>query len=94
MNRSLLSLLHLLCALAFAFPLHAESREAKRIQQGKITKNEAQHLVLKKFPKAKILKCELKLNGNHSVWMVELVRAGDQQPSKLQVDGSSGKITP
>ncbi len=34
-------------------------REFERIDQGKITKNQAQHFALKKFPRATIKKCEL-----------------------------------
>lgn len=72
----------------------AESREWKRLREGKITKNEAQHLVLQKFPGAKIVRCELQPVNGHSFWMVDVVQPGAQAVSKVQVDGRSGKITP
>ena len=96
MKRGLLSLLlslllvSVLCASGFG---KTQSRESKRLDEGKITKNEAQHLVLKKFPGAKIRKCELKPAGKHGVWMVELVKSGDAgPPMKLTVDGRTGRI--
>ncbi len=85
-------------AIAFAFAVSsmrgADSREWKRLKEGKITKNEAQHLVLQKFPGAKIIKCELQPANDHSVWIVDVMKSGDPAVSKVQVDGLSGKITP
>ena len=72
----------------------AGSRENARLQEGKITKNEAQHLVLKQFPDATIKSCELKTTNGHSVWIVSLTKAGDKMIAKVQVDGLTGKITP
>ncbi len=69
-------------------------RENERLQQGKITKNEAQHLVLKQFPGAKINKCVLMPGKEHSVWVLEVVKAGATETTKVQVDGNSGKILP
>ncbi len=70
------------------------ARENKRLQEGKITKNEAEHLVLRKFPGAKIRKCELKTSNGHGIWVLDLVKAGANTPSKVQVDGRSGKMLP
>ena len=72
----------------------AETRENTRLQEGKITKNEAQHLVLKQFPGATIKSCELKTVNGHSVWVVSLTKSGDKTVAKVQVDGVTGKITP
>ena len=84
----------LLCTLA-ASPLNAaENREARRIHQGKITKNEAQHLALKKFPGATVKKCELTSGRDHSVWVMDVVKAGSKTVTKIEVDGLSGKVTP
>lgn len=74
--------------------LSAGSRENERLQEGKITKNEAQHLVLKQFPDATIKNCDLKMINSHSVWVVSLTKAGDKTVVKVQVDGLTGKITP
>lgn len=95
MNRS--SCLALSVAVAFAFGVSsatADSRENQRLQQGKITKNEAQHLVLKKFPGAKVRKCELKGEQGHSIWMLEVMKSGESKPMQVQVDGRTGKISP
>jgi uncharacterized membrane protein YkoI len=72
----------------------AETRENQRLQEGKITKNEAQHLVLKQFPGATIKNCELKPGKGHSVWVVSLLKSGDKTIAKVQVDGLTGKIMP
>ncbi len=84
----------LVCAFAVSSLSAAETRESKRLRQGKITKNEAQHLVMKKFPGARIKKCELKSGNSHSVWVIEMVKAGDRGATKAEVDGRSGKVTP
>ena len=69
-------------------------REFERLDQGKITKNQAQHFVLKKFPGASIKKCELRRGKKGSVWAVELVKPGEKTVTKVEVDGGSGKILP
>lgn len=71
----------------------AETREQQRLQEGKITKNEAEHLVLNKFPGATIKKCELTKGKDHSVWVLDVVKAGAHDVTKVQVDGLTGKIT-
>lgn len=82
------------CTLAVSSLSAATARENKRLQQGKITKNEAEHLVLKQFPGATIKRCVLTPGARHSVWAVELVKSGAREVTKLQVDGRSGKILP
>ncbi len=84
----------LVCAFSISSLSQAETRESKRLRQGKITKNEAQHLVIKKYPGARIKKCMLKEERGHSVWMIEMVKAGDQGVTKAEVDGRSGKVMP
>jgi hypothetical protein len=84
----------ILIAIFFGvFTAPAETRETTRLREGKITKNEAQHLVIKKFPGATIKSCELKTEQGHSVWVVSLLKA-DKQSAKVMVDGKSGAITP
>ncbi len=97
MKRSLPFLLAFLISWSAALPaMHAagSERENKRLQEGKVTKNEAQHLVLQKFPGAKIKKCVLIQDKGHGVWMLDVVKAGTLETSKVQVDGLSGKILP
>ncbi len=79
------------CAFAIS-PVQADTRENRRLRKGKITKVEAQHLVLREFPGAAIRKCELVPRGDHSIWIVTLVKAGESKPISVQVDGRSGKI--
>lgn len=71
----------------------ASSQENQRLRQGKITKNEAEHLVLRKFPGARIGRCELKHGTHHSFWIVELAPSNGSGPSRVRVDGRTGKIT-
>ncbi len=97
MKRSLPFLLALLFSCSAALPsVHAagSARENKRLQQGKITKNEAEHLVLQKFPGAKIKKCVLMQDKGRGIWMLDVIKAGSRETSKIQVDGLSGKILP
>ncbi|MBA2585938.1 MAG: hypothetical protein H0U99_05580 [Chthoniobacterales bacterium] len=82
------------CAFAVSSMNAASSRENKRLQEGKITKIEAQHLVLTKFPGATIKKCELTRGKDHSVWILDVVKAGAHDATKVQVEGRSGAITP
>ncbi|MDQ6764671.1 MAG: PepSY domain-containing protein [Verrucomicrobiota bacterium] len=70
----------------------ATARENKRLREGKITKNEAEHLVLKQFPGAKITSCELTRGEDHSVWVLNVIKAGGHDATKVQVDGRTGKI--
>ncbi|CAN5638314.1 hypothetical protein BH18VER1_BH18VER1_16800 [soil metagenome] len=80
----------------FAFsPLASgSSRESQRLVAGLITKNQAQHLALKKHPGARIKKCELTGDGAHSIFTIELVKAGERDVTTVKVDGRSGKIVP
>lgn len=82
------------CAFAFSSVTIAGSREQARIERGKITKNEAQHLVLKKYPGATVAKCVLKSGKGGDVWMVELTQAGSHDVTRVQVDGRTGKLMP
>jgi uncharacterized membrane protein YkoI len=93
MKKRLLSVL-LLTIFAATGALTAETGENQRLQEGKITKNEAQHLVLKQFPGATIKSCDLETTNGHSVWVVSFMKAGDKNVGKVQVDGQTGKITP
>lgn len=82
------------CTFAAGSVSAASSRENKRLQEGKITKNEAEHLVLRKFPGATIKKCELTRRTDHSIWVLEVIKAGAKDATRLEVDGRSGKILP
>lgn len=72
----------------------ASARENQRLHQGKITKNEAEHLVLKQYPHATIKNCQLTAGKNHSVWVMDVMKSGSQSTMKVRVDGHTGKILP
>ncbi|MGI8820104.1 MAG: PepSY domain-containing protein [Chthoniobacterales bacterium] len=82
------------CAFVGTSPASASTRENNRLRAGKITKNEAQHLVLKKYPGAQLKKCKLSGAPDHGIWLVEFVEAGGTKIARARVDGRSGKILP
>ncbi|HSH39224.1 MAG TPA: PepSY domain-containing protein [Chthoniobacterales bacterium] len=96
MNQSARSLLCVVLAgsLSTSALGQMSDREFKRLDEGKITKNQAQHFVLAKYPRAEIKKCELRSNKGASVWDVELVKAGEKKVTKVEVDGRTGKVVP
>ncbi len=97
MKRSLSFLFALIVSLNAVVPsmnAAGTARENKRLQEGKITKNEAEHIVLQKFPGAKVTKCELNTSKGHGIWVLEVTKAGANTASKVQVDGRSGKMLP
>jgi len=97
MKRSLLvvsSLALACCTFALSPASAASSRENQRLHEGKITKNQAQHLVLKKYPRASIRKCELTRGKAHSIWVLHVVPAGAHDLIEVKIDGRSGKILP
>lgn len=75
---------------ALAQPKKADANQAAH---GKITKNEAQHLVLTKYPAANIKNCELKTVNGASVWIVSFTMTGGNVPQRVQVDEQTGKLT-
>jgi uncharacterized membrane protein YkoI len=83
-----------ICTFAVSSLSAASSRENQRLHERKITKNEAQHLVLKKYPGAIVKKCELMDEKGQSVWMLQVVKPGARDATDVKVDGRSGKILP
>jgi uncharacterized membrane protein YkoI len=81
-----------ICTFAISSLSLAGTRENKRLEEGKITKNEAQHLVLNKYPGAKIQSCELTKGKDHSNWIVTLSKPGAHETTQVQVDGLTGKL--
>src|SRR3954451_1786029 len=79
----------LLTGSAFA---QMNPREFKRMDEGKITKSEAQHLVMQRFPGARVKKAELRRGKDHSVWLLDVLMRGDAKPTRVEVDGRSGKV--
>lgn len=74
-------------------PLKAASeRENRRLAEGKITKNEAQHLVLKKYPGATVQSAVLTKGKTHGIWVVNILKPGAQKSDTVRVDGQTGEI--
>lgn len=83
-----------ICTIAVSSLSAASSRENQRLHERKITKNEAQHLILKKYPGATIKKCELTDEKGQSMWTLQVVKPGGRDATDVKVDGRSGKILP
>jgi hypothetical protein len=82
----------LLISFAPTASLKAQGRgETEKLLHGKMTKNEAQHLVLKKYPGATIKQCELKKSGERSLWEVQFTNAGESDVQIARVDDRTGK---
>jgi uncharacterized membrane protein YkoI len=71
----------------------ALAAEPASAPQGKITKNEAQHLVLKKYPGARVVSCESKTANGNAVWVVTFAETGSNANRSVTVDEQTGKIT-
>ena len=78
--------------LATAAFAQMSKREMERIDQGKITKTAAQHLVLQRYPDAKVKKCELRHGKSGSVWRVDLMMPASKTVTQVEVDGKTGEI--
>jgi uncharacterized membrane protein YkoI len=86
------ALLIALILFVFAPLIRAGAREDQRLQNGQITKNEAEHLVLQKFPNATVKNCQLKNENGHSVWQVTFLKANESAAATVEVDGKTGEI--
>ena len=72
----------------------AEKSDAAPAAAGKkITQNEAQHLVLKKYPGARVVSSEEKTMNGNAVWVVTFMQTGANTAQKVSVDESTGKLT-
>jgi uncharacterized membrane protein YkoI len=94
MRFHLLSLFMVISLFTISPLYSAETRETRRLKAGKITKNQAQHLVLKEYPGAHIKSCELKQAHGRSVWVVSFHKSNDKTLTTVHVDGDTGAITP
>ena len=98
MNKNFFSLTFLVVTLSLLAlspaPAQMTKAEADRITHGKITKNQAQHLVLNKYPGAKIISCnEATANSGHSMWKVRFTVTGSNLAQNVSVDEETGKIS-
>lgn len=84
-----LSLVAVLSFLVFA-PLHAESPR-NPLGSAKITKNEAEHIALRKYPGARVTAAKLETVHGHLVWSLELATTNDGK-KPVAVDALSGRM--
>jgi uncharacterized membrane protein YkoI len=83
------SLLALALVVSFLF-LEASARDDKG--DAKITKNEAEHIALKRFPGAHVTAAKLDKAKGKLVWLVEIAKGNLPQVTKVEVDAMSGRI--
>jgi hypothetical protein len=85
-------------AAVFIFGISSMSlagpREDKQAEGTKITKKDAQHVVLFAYPGCSVEKCELVKGKDHPNWAVSVVKPGTSTATQVQVDGVTGKIIP
>jgi uncharacterized membrane protein YkoI len=72
--------------------LQASPRDPKG--DTKITKNEAEHIALKRFPGAHVTAAKLETVQRRKVWSVEIAKPNAQQVTKVEVDAMTGRIVP
>ena len=83
---SLMALSLLLCfSLLSASPLDPEG-------QAKITKNEAEHIALKRYPGARVTAAKLEKVAGGMVWMIEIAPPKSKPVIAVSVDAISGRI--
>lgn len=87
-----MKLLLLLASLSLILiaPLHAESPLDPK-GNAKITKNEAEHIALRKYPGAHVTAGKLKKVHGKLVWSLELATAGDGT-KPVAVDALTGRL--
>ena len=83
-----LALLALLCAIA---PLGASPEDSAR--HAKITKNEAEHIALKRFPGARVTAAKLETVGGKLVWSIQIVPEKEAPARRVEVDATTGRIS-
>jgi hypothetical protein len=70
----------------------AATGPAAAAAESKMTKEQAEHAVMKKYPAAKIVSCEQKTINGKSVWMVKFTETGGNIAQQMMVD-ETGKLT-
>lgn len=59
----------------------------------KITQKDAQEAVMRKYPSAHLISCNLDTVNGNSVWTVRFTRTGGNVAEKAMVDAQTGKVT-
>lgn len=84
-----LPLVVILSFFVFA-PLHAESPLDPK-GNAKITKNEAEHIALRKYPGARVSAAKLETVQGHLVWSLQLATTNDGT-KPVAVDAMTGRM--
>ena len=77
--------------LLVSSPLSANSPDSKG--KAKITKNEAEHLALKRFPGARVTSARLDTVQGKLVWSLQLVEESAKPPRQVAIDAMTGRIS-
>ena len=72
-------------------PLQANPLKSK--SGARITKNEAQHIALKRHPGARVAHAKLEKVHGKLVWSLKIVEAGNKSPQLVAVDAKTGRMT-
>ena len=73
-------------------PALAQKKNASAAGASAMTKEQAQSLVVKKHPGARVTGAEQKTVNGKSVWVVRFMETGGNTPQQVQVD-ETGKLT-
>ena len=60
----------------------------------KITKNEAEHIALRHYPRARVTAATLEKVKGKLVWSIEIAKPKSKPVVKVAVDAMSGRIVP
>ena len=94
MKKFFSTVLAILVASLFVISSMMAQKDASPSTAGanKMTKEQAQNLVAKKYPGARISGAEQKTANGKSVWVVRYMQTGGNTPQQVQVD-EAGKLT-
>ena len=82
-----------LCSLVLGFsPLQASPHDLGG--NAKITKNEAEHIALKRFPGAHVTSAKLETVQGKLVWSLQIADEGARTVQQVAVDAVTGRIVP
>lgn len=76
-----------------AAPAASEKAAANQAAQPKITKADAQRIVMEKNPGANVVSTTEATIAGHKVWALSVTTTGGNVSKKLYVDQETGKIT-
>ena len=85
----LLSLMALSLLLCFS---HLSASPLDPEGETKITKNEAEHIALKRYPGARVTAAKLEKAAGGMVWLIEIAPPKSKPAVAVSVDATSGRI--